>query len=133
MKENKIIKLESKDISLSKLLTEMQNNIYEHNDDVQFVLSEKCVKKIVKGLKNASVHKNSKETIIVFVANNKAADTEYMMILVGDNKTGLYKVKQAETNDKQYPALNRNYGTESRTTVTFVESRENLKNNNFKK
>ena len=46
MKENKIIKLESKDISLSKLLTEMQNNIYEHNDDVQFVLSEKCVKKL---------------------------------------------------------------------------------------
>lgn len=131
--EYKTIKFDKNDISLSKLLTEMQNTIYEYNNDVQFVLSKKYVKKVIKNLKNVSINKNDKETTIAFLTNSKIEDTEYMVILVGDNKTDLYSVKQVETNDKQYQGLNRDYSKKTNNIVAFTEEKEILKTNNIKR
>lgn len=130
MANEKYIEFKTDDLKLHKLLQFMQNTIYEHNDDVQFLISEKCIKKVIKGLKNVSVHENDKETVVVLVAANKAANTHHMMILVGNNKTGLYEVRQLETDDKQYQGLIRDYRKDTSTIVTIKESRELSKNNN---
>lgn len=131
--ENRTIKFNKNDISLSNLLTEMQNNIYEYDNDVQFALSKKYIKNVIKKLKNVSISKNEKETTIAFLTNSKIEDTEYMVILVGDNKTDLYSVKQVETNDKQYQGLNRDYSKKTNNIITFTEEKEILKTNNIKR
>lgn len=120
----KIVEFDKKDIDFSKLLRNMTDTIHKYDNDVEILVSEKYIKRVLKGIRKVSIHKNKEETTIVLVTHNLAADTYYSMILVGDNKTKLYKFELTETNDKQYMAINRNLNKEFKNKIVFSETRE---------
>lgn len=120
----KNMEFEKKDITFSNLLRNMTDTIYEYNNDVEILVSEKYIKRVLKGIRKVSIHKNKEETTIVLVTHNIPADTYYSMILVGDNKTKLYKFELTETNDKQYMAINRSLDKKFKNQVVFSETKE---------
>lgn len=124
MSEIKNTEFEKSKINLASFFRNIANCIYEYDNDVEFSLSKKYVKQLLKGLKHVSVHKNREETVILFIANNPATDTHYMTFLVGDNKTQIYKVKQIESNEKQYQGLSVSSKGDKTHKILFSEKDE---------